>query len=335
MNELLVAAGLALVLATAADVVPTVFDVGRGGGPVTGRTCMMLWRLVLRARRRGLSHRGVETCGVIILLSVVTTWVVGLWAGWFLTFSADRASLVVEATGDAASALDRAYFVGGGLFSLSLGDVRPGGPGWRLAAVGMVASGLLIIMLSITYLVPVVEAATRRRELAGRIAVLGASPESVVLAAWDGSSTADLGEHLRDLLPDLMAVAQQHLAYPVLHFFHAARRTVALAPNVAVLDEALGIIEHGLRPEVGPDPVTLRAIRGAVDELVTTLRLHLVGDPEPPPTPDLDALRGERVPLTDAQDFRQAMGQAQERRRGLKAMVEEDGWDWKDVVAMA
>lgn len=330
MSIVLPLAGAVLLLATGNDLVRTVFDVGQGGGSLTGRISAWLWRGVLGLRRRGASHRMVERLGIAIVLSVVGIWLAAIWIGWTLVLSADPHAVVETGTRRAASFWERAYFSGGVMFTLGNGEFQGGSTGWRLLTAGIVATGLLVVTLSITYLLPVIEAASDRRRLAATIFALGDTPQEIVLSMWDGSSVSELHDHLTTLLPSLTSMGQRHNAYPVLHFFHSSSRRTAIAPAVAALDEALAIVLHGLViAERVPGSVT--ASRRAIREFLPTLQLFPIAA-DVPPTPELDRLRACGVPIREGEEFAEALDADRERRQLLLATVREDGWEWEDVT---
>jgi hypothetical protein len=55
------------------------------------------------------------------------------------------------------------------LFTLGVGDYRPNGAFWQMLTALCAADGLLTITLSVTYFVPLVSAATRKRQIAASI----------------------------------------------------------------------------------------------------------------------------------------------------------------------
>lgn len=96
-------------------------------------------------------------------------------------------------------------------------------------------TGLALITLAITYVTPVMSAVVTKRRVARVIVALGPTPTDVLDKGWDGQSFQRIASHMTNLAPALADLAQQHMAYPVLHYFHPAERATALAPAVAVL----------------------------------------------------------------------------------------------------
>ena len=131
---------------------------------------------------------------------------------------------------------------------------------------------------------------------------------------------------------DLNLLAQRHIAYPVLRYFHGNYREEALAPSLAALDEALTILEHGLL-EHGVREGAWRPTRTAVNAVLGSLRPRAIstGDDAPPP-PRLDRLAGRGLRTRDAVAFGSAIQVEKERRQLLLSMVEGEGWTWERLV---
>lgn len=107
-----------------------------------------------------------------------------------------------------------------------------------------------------------------------------------------------LGWDLRALHGSIDRIGQQHLAYPVLRHFRSTAHINALAPRLAALDEALTVMECGVRPGHGPRPRSIRQARAAIDRfLELERRPGARPNAPPPPPPDLAPLRAAGVPV--------------------------------------
>lgn len=207
-----------------------------------------------------------------------------LWAGWSLVFLSSPDAVLEAQTRVPADAWSRVYYAGFTFFTLGVGDYIPGGPVWQIASVVAVANGLFLVTLSITYIVPVLSAVVERRQQAGTLSAMGEDVEELLERVWDGRSFAYLTSQLPLVAQGVALTAQRHLAYPVLHYFHADERELAFAPSVAVLDEAVTVLMHGVAPDVRPHGASLRTARQAVAHLLTILDEEFVevgGDPPP------------------------------------------------------
>lgn len=322
-----VLAGLVLVAAALIDLAWTTVAAGSGAGPLTGRIARRSWRLALAVHRRRPSHHLLVFAGVGIVFVVLATWITLVLAGWTLVFISTDGAVRATATGAAADAVSRFYFAGFTVFTLGIGDFRPGAGIWQVATVLATGSGLVLVSLAIAYLVPVVAAATQRRQLAAYISSLGSSPEQILTAAWNGASFGMLSQHLAALTGLLHGAGERHHTYPVLHYFHSVRVESAAAPALVNLSQALDLLHHGVAPDVRPDPATLGPLDKAMGAFLATLASSYItpGD-EPIPPPSLVALRAAGVPTVEDTEYTASVVSTEPRRRLLAALLDDDGW---------
>jgi Ion channel len=238
-------AGVALLVVTAVDALWTTVWLDGGGGPLTNCLSRGLWRSA-HAVARPHRHRLLSAAGPVILLAVFAMWVALLLAGWALIFLSSHAAVLDSRTQQPASVIGQLYFVAYSVFTLGNGDYVPQPGLWQLATAAMAGSGLFLITLAITYLLPVLSAVVEKRALASQINALGNHASQVVTTAWDGNGFAELAPQLMAVTSSLGRLAEQHLAYPVLEYFHTSDRQKASAPAIANLDEALTTICYGV-----------------------------------------------------------------------------------------
>ena len=320
--------GAVLILAVVFDVLWTTLRLA-GAGPLTSWVTNLLWRLALRFTP---SHRALSAAGFLIVLLTVSLWIGLVWLGWVLVLGIDPGSVVESQSGQPADFWARFYYAGFTLITLGNGDYKPNGAVWQVLSPVAAANGFFLVTLVITYLLPLMSAALQRRQLAVLIHTLGKTPQELLLRAWNGQSFGRLTDHLLGLTFPIMGLGEGHLAYPVLHCFHSRERETGMAPNIAVLDEVLTLLE-GVAPEQRPDPVAIYPLRGGIDRLLSTLAdAHLEPERNPPPLPDLRTLRAAGIPTVDDETFRCSLEAATDRRRMLFGLVEKEGWHWDDVV---
>lgn len=331
MQWLLIIVGVAVIGVVMWDVVVTALAVTTSAGPLTGRLTHALWAAGLRVG----GDRVLQTLGVGLALLTIMVWLFLLWAAWTVIFAADPSAVVVTGTGEPAGLWDRAYFAGYTLFTLGNGDLRPAGAPWQLATVLAVLNGLGVASLGITYLVPVTSAASDRRRLAATISGLGDRPDDLLTRAWNGSDFELLPEHLVRLTPDIDLLAQRHLTYPVLHFFHSRETHAAAAVAVARMDEAVTLLRAGVDEGVRVPASALEPLHTSLTRFLDTLRSAFIGPTaEEPPLPSLDGLRRRGIPTVDDGTFARRLGALRERRAALLGLVLHDGRDWADVWGM-
>jgi hypothetical protein len=339
VSVLLFAGGLLVVGSVLFDAFCTTVSVS-GGGPLTTRLARNVWQGALRwhwRRERGGSggrHGLLAWTGPTILIGIVITWIVLLGVGVMMLFSAESSSVVNATTKAPADFWERLYFTGFTISTLGIGDFVPQGPLWRVVTGLAALSGLFVVTLSITYLMPVLSAVVEKRRLAASIAGLGETPRAILRGGWDGESLDSLEQPLVSISAEIEMHTQRHLVYPVVHFFHSTEKRTAIGPRVAALSEALRLIER-MPTEAQPPPASTRVARSAVDGMLSTLRSAFLrtGDDEPPVPSDAQTLREVGLPTREATPpHERDAKKAERRRRLLRVLVEDDGWHWRDVT---
>jgi hypothetical protein len=321
MTFLLAGLGAAVVAVALYDVLKTTLS-AQGGAPLTSALSAALWALLGRGPAHSLPRRAA---GGTILALVPVAWTLLLWTGWTLVFSsADGA--VVDASSQAPADLPaRVYFVGFTLFTLGNGDYVPAGPTWRVLTAVASFTGLFLVTLAITYLLPVVQAVAQKRSLAGRIHSLGSTGADIAAQARGPGSS--LERQLESVAADLTLHAERHLVYPVLHYFESDESRTAFAPRLAALSDGLLLLRHGVPEPDRPDPTALGSVEGSLDDYLGTVRGLLASPsedaPPPPPTTGLDrtAPDADRALATACDD-------RERQRRLLHAIVRQSGHDW-------
>ena len=326
LRFLLVPVGLILVGLVLVDLLWTTLGASAGAGPVTAHTSALAWRAVRGPGRRARSRVGRAT-GVIVVFVVLFSWIALLYVGWLLVFGAADRAVVSTATERPAGLAGRSYFVGYTVFTLGNGDLKPGASLWQTATVTATGTGLVLISLAITYLVPVVGAATDRRSLAGYIASLGESPAEIVRRSWDGSDVRALAPHLEALAPRIQEAGERHLTYPVLHFFSTSDPRTSAPVAIAVLHEALSLLRSGIVPEVRLQPITVEPAWEAIGSFLDTLAGAFISPADDPlPPPDLATLRAEGLPTVEERAFLANLEDQRKRRCLVAGLLSEGGW---------
>lgn len=317
LNALQMVLGTGVLLVTFVDALTTTLVVSAGAGPVSKRVLPLIWRLALRLHRTDTRSTVLTATGPLLLVLTLLLWVAGLWVGWTLIFLSGQ-SVVGQPGGVPASLGDVVYFTGMTIFTLGTGDLVAATSGWRIVMAAASFSGLFLVTLTITYLIQVVSAAVQRRTLAVHIHALGRTPDQMLRRAQDGDSfSGAFQQHLVDLTPQLLTSAEQHLAYPVLHYFHAREPQIAAPRAVALLDDSLLLFRSAPRPS--PDDSAVQALAYAVQRYVhTATGIAWVPKadtpPLPPGGPEPDELTEDDV----------------QRRTLLHRLLRSDGWSWPE-----
>ena len=329
MGVVLLIMGLVVLAATAIDLVWTTLSLS-GGGPLTALVSRSVGLALIGCHRlpslRRLSHHAA--LGVII--ATLLSWVLLTWAGWALVFAAGEHAVVEAQSGAPADGWSRIYFAGYSMITLGTGDYRPGGQPWQVASVLAAINGFILVTLAISYLVPIISAAVEARRLALSIAHLGEGPEALVTQGWSGENFDLLSQHLVTLAPSLVISGQRLLVFPVLCYDRTSDPSASLPRSLAILDEALTLLERGVAPEHRPAAIVLEPTRRAITELQERLAATVPAGParEAPHPPSLGPLREAGIPTIADAAFRAALEGLDDRRRLLLGLVQWQGWRW-------
>jgi hypothetical protein len=272
------------------------------------------------------SHRLLTLAGVVTVFAVLAVWIALILLGWSLIFAVPTGAVREATTGLPADLIDRLYFVGYTVFTLGIGDYVPGDGLWQLATVVATGTGLVIVTLSITYLVPVASAVGGRRELAAYIASLGSSPSAILRTGWDGNGFDGLEQHFVELTTRLTTLRQQHLTYPIVHFFHSGSVVNSAPPNVANLAQVLHALTWGVAPPVRMRASIQRPLQGALDAFLDTLGESRLPASEPLEPLPLAELRDIGVPTVAEAEYAEAREPTRWRRSLLAGLLVDDGW---------
>lgn len=328
MTVALITVGLVLVAASLIDLIWTAVAAGSGAGPITSRLAGAMWRGALALHRRRPSHALLSFSGVVTVLVVMASWIAVVLGGWILVFTASSGAVRVADSQMPADLIGRIYFTGYTVFTLGNGDYVPGEGFWQLATVVAIGTGLILVTLSITYLVPVASAVSQRRQLASYISSLGTDPHEIIVGGWNGSNFGGITQHLVSLTSLLHTSGQHHLTYPVLHYFHSQSRHSAAPPNIANLSQALLLLRKGVVADARPDAALLEPLDRAIAVFLNTLHGARLAPGIPLPPPTLDPLRRVGIPVVADDDYVASAAGSESRRGLLGALLADDGWEW-------
>jgi hypothetical protein len=274
--------------------------------------------------------------GPASLLLTMCGWIVTLWAGYVLVFSAFPDDIIRVDTKLAADIWERIYFTGFTIFTLGVGDVTPASDFYRILTAVASISGLFLVTLSITYLLPVLSAVTEKRALACKIHAMGRTPQDIVLNGWDGQSLRSLEPCLLQLTEQISLHAQRHLSYPVLHHFQAETRRDAFPPQLATLSESMMLIRFCMPPDRRPSAICMHMLDQAIDEYIRVIRRVYDHDSHDlaPEAPQLARLREAGIDLCDEDAISKELDAKSEHRRMLLALVHSQAWDWDEAIGV-
>jgi hypothetical protein len=323
------AVGLTLVGLTLIDAFVTTLAVGSGAGPVSSRVTSCVWRVLRWVGRRTASGAVLPLSGVLTVATTFMVWVLMLWTGWLLVFLGGEAVLDSQ-TRQPGGLADRVYYTAFTIFTLGIGDYVPGTEWAKIATSAATLTGLALVTSAISYVISVVGAVVQKRALAVQVHGLGRTPEEIVCRGWEGDRFGTgLVQHLLAVMPQVATLGESHLAYPVLHYFHAEERAKSVAPALAALDDALMLLGSGVAPLVRPERAVIEPLRRCNDSLLETVTKVFFDRAEhPPPAPSLAKLRACGIPTVSDEEFGRALDGYATRRSALLGLMRSDGWEW-------
>jgi hypothetical protein len=328
-----VAAGAIIILSAAVDLIWTTLGT-HGGGPVSDTLLNAIWKLILRLHRRRPRHRLLSYAGSVVLTLIVAIWIGLFWAGCFLVFQGRADSILNSHTRRVTTAEEKFYFAGATLFTFGTADYAPNGPYWRLASVLTGAIGLGSVTLSITFLLQVLQSVVMKRALGVYISDVGSTPYEILNRSWTGERFQGLDGHMATITEKLHVVTEQHLAYPVLRYFHSEKRRTASTVRLAGLSEMTMILEKGVAPHRRLGRISIYPLRDALAGYCDALSgMFVEAALIPPPLPSLTPVRDLGVETVDDAAF--AAASAEESPMYIRCfflgLLHADGWDWDDV----
>ncbi len=327
LNTAFLVVGVVLLLAVIVDILWTTLWVDGGSGPISARLAAWTWRGLRVASRD--DSRLLSLAGPLILVGTLAAWIALIWVGWTFLFASDETALVSTHTGDPADWTGRFYYVAYTMFTNGNGDYTPTAGRWELASSFTTATGMAFVTLGVSYVLTVLGAVSEKRSFASDVTGIGERSEAFVGTAWNDGDFDGLDLPLESMASQLSLLADQHKAYPILHYYHSERADRASAMAVPILDESLTLLRHGVEEGSGPEPILIADARSSIDSYLETLGGAFISPAdEHPPPPDLDRLRAEDVPTVADGSFEEQLAELSERRRKLLGIARGDARPW-------
>ncbi|MCT8467823.1 hypothetical protein BTW10_07970 [Chromohalobacter japonicus] len=328
MQMVLLLLGGLLVLFICYDIIQTTLAASNSG-PLTTRLAEGSWYLLLCLHRRYHLPRLLQAAGPWITMGLFLTWVLVLWLGWWLVFCGEAYAVVGSSTGEPAGWVERAYYVGYTLTTLGYGDLVPGKALWQMLSVVAAANGLLLFTLAVTYVLSIVSAVTQKKTLALSLHSMGGTPQAMLENTRGEGSYAALAEKAEQLSGMIISVGQQHLSFPILHYYHDTVQDRSLPLALARFHQALSVT-YLCCPDV---PASVRLKLGmamyAMESYLNVLS-GFVSPAETRPEIPTAALASMSECGRDEAGVRTCLSEL-DAQRYLRAYIEKDGWRWAQV----
>lgn len=329
MDYVLLISGITILVLVVIDLLYTTLA-PVGAGFITTVVSRFIWKVLYYLSGKNGKNKFLNIAGLITMVTVLITWLVLIWTGNTLVFMSDKDSVIHGITMLPATTIEKIYFTGYTLSTLGYGDFAPSTQFWKLYAAAISFSGLILLSIAISYLLPVLNADIEKRKMSILITSMGSSPQQIIVNAWNGKDFSNLNDYLIQLSDSIMKHAQNHLAYPVLHFFHSANPNENGTVSLAALDEALTIFYLYIPEECRPNKYNMDILRKALTNYLNTLSSAFIqAADEVPEKPDLELLKQNNIPVININDQTdEAYGRIEERRKLLLGLLKDDGWDW-------
>jgi Ion channel len=270
-------AGVALIGLVGRDAFDALFH-AEGRGTFSRQLTRAVWRVF---RGKGTRHGLFSIAGPVALVTVIATWAGLLVLGWALVFWPHMPGGFRFETGvkgpEFVNALNVSLVT---LTTLGFGDITPTSDALRLILPLEALLGFGLLSASISWLVSIYPALSRRRSLAYEISLLrtAEAEDDLALDALTPDATERL---LAELTSRLIAVERDLVHFPITYYFSAEDRRFSLPVAAPYL---LEVARRGM-DEAQPNPVRFRArlLMQAIDDLArtTATRFHGSGASTP------------------------------------------------------
>ncbi|AHM59989.1 Ion transport 2 domain protein [Flammeovirgaceae bacterium 311] len=331
MNFFYFILGSLIIIFVVIDLILTTFA-PTGSGVITNKLRRWMWSFFLLVSGRKGSSSILNYAGPVTVVTWLFGWLILLWLGNSLLYISDSDSVVAESNMRNTTWQEKMYFTSYTLSTLGSGEFIPYKTGWQLYSGFISFSGFIIVTIAITYLYSVVTNDIYRRKVSLQIYHTGGTPQEILLRFWDGEGFNRLKDELTALAEQILEVAQNHMAYPVLHNFHSTRRAQSMELNITCLDEALTILLLYKPKEVKPSLPELYALRSAITFYLQTLQNAFITPAKiGPPAPDLDPLLANDLPLHGRPYHELTNDGIELRRKLLCGLLNSQGWNWDAI----
>ena len=327
MDSFLLILGILLTFWAIIEGLWTTLWVDGNSAPFTARFTSYTWRF-LRKISGNKNHKFLSLSGPIILTLTVVTWITFILIGWTIIFYAAPDALVPKDK-TPVDFTDAFWFAGYTMFTVGNGDFSPQTDFWQVISSIVAISGMLMVTLSVTYILQIVSAVVNKRSFANTVIGIGQTPEEFVIKQWTGDGFGAFELQLNSLNQQLSQLTDQHLAYPILNYYHAEKYENSMGVAVAVFDEALSIVEKGVQEKYHPALTILSTGRKTVSSFIDSLQSAFIHpSKDVPDAPDYQKLKEQNIPMISESAFKTEIEKISSRRKSLAGMVENDAWHW-------
>lgn len=236
--------GLAIILFTYLDFFHTTLS-GNGFGIFSRIVNQLLNRIFIQNRARTI----FKFSGLTHLLVTTFLWVLLLFIGTYIVFSAGDKMVVNSTTGLPADHPEVFYYTSYVLSTLGIGDFVPGTDTSRVLTGILAFSGFVLITTGLTYLLSVLNAVLSKKQLSFFIFTMGKDVEEIFYFYKQQEDLENLVSNASDLRMQILQNASSYLAFPMANYFLSKSHESALILQLARLYEVLMVIRLDWKKE--------------------------------------------------------------------------------------
>ncbi|CEG22790.1 Ion channel [Planococcus massiliensis] len=319
--------GIFLLAAGILDFLWTTLWVDGGAGPLTNRLAAITWKSLKRMSKK--VPKLLSFSGPLIITLTINLWVLLIWMGWTFVFAGSGTSISDSTDNHPVSWVERIYYTGYSIITLGNGEYSPKEGGWQIASILASGTGMLLITMSVTYILSVINSVTQQRSFADSVTAMGKSGVEMVKNSWNGKNFRNVDLLLNTFAAQLSSIAEQKKAYPILQYYYSENSGKAIAPVLAQLDDAVTIWQFGIPEENVPNQLLLQQVRSGIVSYLNTFEGDMDNAPDNlPPHLDLAEVQAAHLPTISKEAFEEEVRAREDHRRKLLRLVQEEDREW-------
>ncbi|MEU4132237.1 potassium channel family protein [Streptomyces wuyuanensis] len=263
MDWLVSLLGAGMVMMALRDVFHTLWHPTRHGG-LSRHVMAALWRL---SQRLPLRRQAAGLAGPLAMVAVVVMWAGGVVVGWALIYWPQMPDAFSFAAGLEPGAhdgpVDALYVSLVTVATLGLGDIAPAEPWLRIVAPLEALVGFALLTATVSWILEIYPALTRRRALALRLSQLqrnDPAPQQLDSALGAGILDA-LAVHVAGISVDLLQYAESY-------YFHEGHDQTSLAASIRYASD---LAERGLGARSAEVRLSAALLTTALEDFATVL----------------------------------------------------------------
>lgn len=244
--------GALLMLLILLDVFLTVLYARAGSGILSTRVALGVWWLFKTISKPFAHHRALilSFCGPVILVTLILVWAAGLTLAAALIIHPELGTSVRATSGDTDRDFFTALYAGGSSVSIvGASDFTPHTASFRMIFLFNSFVGMSVTFLTLTYLMQVYTALSRRNALGLNVhlasAETGDAAELITHLGPDGKFETSYAS-LSTLASEMAKAKESHHFYPVLVFFRFRQPFYAVSRFTLVSLDAATLIKSAL-----------------------------------------------------------------------------------------